>query len=135
MEHGVPPVVTVLLDGADGDGTLEVAMGTRNGWIYVWHTEGKSDGQIQWESFHHDNRNTGNYDVPLDQGDPDRRAAEPITLAFCEAALGEPEPMSGLEPGGGCGCSVPGDDDGHGWAALMSAMLGLGLASARRRRR
>ena len=128
-------ITTPALGDMDGDGKLEVAMGTRNGWIYVWHTEGKSDGQIEWESFHHDNRNTGNYDAPLDQGDPDRRAAEPITLEFCQAALGTPEPMDGLEPGGGCGCSLPGERDDHGWAALVSAMLGLGLVSARRRRR
>ena len=40
---------------------------TRNGWLFAWHTRGKAQ-RIDWDSFHHDNRNTGNYAEPLDQG-------------------------------------------------------------------
>jgi MYXO-CTERM domain-containing protein len=127
-------IPTPALGDMDGDGSLEVAIGTRNGWLYVWHTKGSSEGQIEWESFHHDNRNTGNYDVPLEQGDASRRAAEPLTVEFCEAALAGPKPMDGLEPGGGCGCIVAGDDDSD-WRGLWAGLLGLGLIGARRRRR
>ncbi|MEK6606877.1 MAG: FG-GAP-like repeat-containing protein, partial [Myxococcota bacterium] len=52
----------------DGDGTLEVVAPTRSGWLYAWHTEGADSGRIDWESFHHDNANTGNFATPLSQG-------------------------------------------------------------------
>src|SRR5690606_29027310 len=59
---------TVAVGDLDGDNKLEIVAPTRNGWLYAWHTEGRDDGNIQWESFHHDNRNTGNLATPLDQG-------------------------------------------------------------------
>ena len=35
---------TPAVGDLDGDGTLEVAVGTRDGWLYVWHTEAKPTG-------------------------------------------------------------------------------------------
>ncbi len=52
----------------DGDGNLDVVTGTRNGWLFAWSTAGSSSGRIEWEGYKHDNRNTGNYHTPLDQG-------------------------------------------------------------------
>ena len=108
-----------------------MAIGTRSGWLYAWHTKGTTDSQIQWESYHHDNRNTGNYDVPLEQGNPDAKAAQPLTEAMCAERLGT-EDLPPLEPGGGCGACVVGHetpDDRGAWLAL----LGLGLLLRRRR--
>lgn len=51
----------------DGDGYLEVAATTREGYLFVWRTDGPADGNIQWSSFAHDQRNTGNYSTPLSQ--------------------------------------------------------------------
>jgi MYXO-CTERM domain-containing protein len=55
----------------DGDGNLDVITGTRNGWLFAWRTNGSAEGRIEWESYKHDNRNTGNYHTPLDQGHKD----------------------------------------------------------------
>ena len=52
----------------NGDGTLAVVESTRDGYLYAWKTVGKSTGVVSWESFHHDNANTGNYATKLDQG-------------------------------------------------------------------
>jgi subtilase family protein/VCBS repeat protein len=54
----------------DGDGLLEVATTTREGKLFVWDTEGNADGNIQWTSFSHDARNTGNYgtELPVQDG-------------------------------------------------------------------
>ncbi len=52
----------------DGDGNLDVIASSRNGWLFAWSTRGSVDGRIEWESFKHDNRNTGNYHTPLEQG-------------------------------------------------------------------
>ena len=49
----------------DGDGYLEVAAVTREGYLFVWRTTGPADGNIQWTSHQHDPFNTGNYDFPL----------------------------------------------------------------------
>jgi MYXO-CTERM domain-containing protein len=52
----------------DGDGNLDVITGTRNGWLFAWRTTGPDTGRIDWEGYKHDNRNTGNYHTPLEQG-------------------------------------------------------------------
>jgi MYXO-CTERM domain-containing protein len=124
-------IPTPAVGDLDGDGKLEVAVGTRSGWLYVWHTEGKSDGMVQWESFHHDNRNTGNAQVPLEQGNPDLKAPEPLTEALCRAFLEAENPLP-LEPGGGCGsCQIGNKTAPPLWplAALAAAVV-----AARRRR-
>jgi MYXO-CTERM domain-containing protein len=89
----------------DGDGKLEVIAGTRAGFLFVWKTTGKVTGRIDWESYHHDNANTGNYHTPLQQG----------VLKVAESK--------------GCGCRAV---DGGTPAGL--ALLGL-LFLVRRRRR
>jgi MYXO-CTERM domain-containing protein len=146
-------ISTPAVGDLDGDHKLEVAVGTRNGWLYVWHTEGKDDGIIEWESFHHDNHNTGNHEVALAQGTPGKKAKEPLTVDVCTQLLmssssssssssGSSSSSTGsssssgsmkTQAGGGCACDVAGDPtSGLGGVA---AVLGLGLAAARRRRR
>lgn len=119
---------TVAVGDLDGDDKLEIVAPTRNGWLYAWHTEGRSDGNIQWESFRHDNRNTGNYATPLEQG----------SLELAETPLscpsGEEEDVAEADPTGegGCGCSLAPADGKVGWVA---GGLMVAAALVRRRRR
>jgi len=128
-------LATPAVGDLDGDDLLEVAIVTRTGWLYLWRTEGRSDGQVQWESFHHDNRNTGNYDEPLDQGDPSRMAAEPITVELCKSFMDVEATPVKLEPAGGCGCEVAGATPDHAPARWLALIGLLGLTRWRRRGR
>lgn len=126
-------IPTPSVGDIDGDGTLEVAVGTRNGWLYAWHTGASDQNLIEWESYHHDNRNTGNYDEPLEQGG-ERTATEPITQAFCEATTEEPpvDEETIYEVSGGCSCEVP-QGRGNSSAALFAGLAALGVVASRRR--
>jgi MYXO-CTERM domain-containing protein len=59
---------TPCVGDVNGDGYLDVIASTRNGWLFAWSTAGPVDGRVDWESYKHDNRNTGNLQTPLDQG-------------------------------------------------------------------
>ncbi|MCC6551867.1 MAG: FG-GAP repeat protein, partial [Polyangiaceae bacterium] len=126
-------IPTPAVGDIDGDGTLEVAVGTRNGWLYAWHTEATTDSIIEWESFHHDNRNTGNLEAPLEQGGA-RKAARALTADMCAAPAGTPEV---LRAGGGCDCEVGAGAGGRpvGGAAGLAGLGVLAALAARRRRR
>ena len=126
-------LATPAVGDVDGDDKLEVAIVTRTGWVYLWHTEGRTDGQVLWESFHHDNRNTGNFEEPLEQGDRTRLASEPITVELCRSFVSTEETPVKLEPGGGCGCKIAGaTPERHSAPWLL--LLGLAALGARRRR-
>ena len=62
-------ITAPVIGDIDGDGYLEVAVNTRKGFLYVWKTHGyaSKNGRtsIQWQSFQHDERNTGNYTTPI----------------------------------------------------------------------
>jgi hypothetical protein len=122
-------IPTAAVGDLDGDGLLEVATGTRSGWLYVWHTRGRSDGVIAWESFHHDNRNTGNLEHPLAQGVL-HKARVPLTEAACHAPAAPPR----LEATGGCTCSSAQAHDPNRALPASLALVALGLARRARRR-
>ncbi|MFT3767117.1 MAG: S8 family serine peptidase [Minicystis sp.] len=136
-------ISTPAVGNLDGDHKLEVALGSRDGWLYVWHTEGKDDGIIEWESFHHDNLNSGNLDTALTQGTKGKKAAKPLTIDSCSTGEGgssstgsSSSSSSGptqIEPEGGCSCRT--GDDGRSSYGAVAALVGLGLLASRRRRR
>ncbi len=64
---------TPALGDMDQDNKMEVAVNTREGWLFVWNMEGRvrknsateKPGPIQWSGQHHDLQNTGNLRTPL----------------------------------------------------------------------
>jgi len=137
----------------DGDDLLEVVENTRAGWLYAWNTVGDADGAISWESYHHDNRNTGNYETPLERGSH-TVAATPLDCSglplpefhrplpdecYPDAddgdgdgdGEGDADDGGDAGTGGDGGCSCRAAPTGRvGWLAL----LGLAMLLARRRR-
>ncbi len=114
-----------------GAGTLDVAVPTRAGWLYAWRTPGKADGVVQWESFHHDNRNTGDYSVALEHGTKTSDVGpRPVDADGACIAKQDPPPATQDEDDG-CGCAVPGRATG---SATLTLLL-LPLAALLRRRR
>jgi hypothetical protein len=118
------------LGDLDGDGTLEVVTGTRDGWIYAWHTKGREDGVVEWPTYHHDERNTGN--VATKTSFPGKRASHPRDVSACVKNGGTPGNAS-AQGGGGCGCSTPGSSSVDPRIVLLLAST-LGAHACRRRR-
>lgn len=105
--------------------------GTRDGWIYAWHTEGTESSIIEWESFHHDNHNSGNLETPLDLAK--HKAKTPLVEVMCKAPVTEPPVV--IEAKGGCNYTVGDERSSSQGGLAMVGLLGLGLSLARRRRR
>ena len=91
----------------DGDGLLDVVVATREGYLWAWKTQGEASGHVDWASYHHDDRNTGNLAAPL---------------GF---------PTGG--GGGGC-CSASGGDPRGAVALALVALVGLARPRLRRGR-
>jgi hypothetical protein len=106
---------TVAVGNVDGDAerSLEAVVGTREGYLFAWHTRGRETGPIHWASFHHDNGNTGNFDLKLDQGTR-QKAAAPLSCPDEDGTTEGPDE-------GGCGCRT---------AKARSGVAGLGVALA-----
>ena len=126
-------IATPAVGDVDGDHTLEVVTGSRDGYLYAWHTKGTDTGVVQWESFHHDNGNTGNYGLKLDQGVL-RSGSGPLDCALdCAAPPAAAPAPTYTAGGGGCALAAP----RFASAAGLWLAVGLGLTGlvARRRRR
>jgi MYXO-CTERM domain-containing protein len=106
-------IATPAVGDFDGDGFLDVAAVTRDGWVYAWRTTGSATQKLSWESYHHDAMNTGNTVTPLPDRTPKKPPKKPVDPV--------PEPK-------GCGCAA-----GEGMSLLGAAAI-FGLLARRRRK-
>jgi MYXO-CTERM domain-containing protein len=129
-------IPTVTVGDLDGDKKLEIVTGTRDGWLYAWHTEGREDGVLEWPTHHHDDRNTGNYATKIDF--PGKKASKPLDLSTCVKDDGTVNPDNPGSPeatgGGACGCQLPGSDSATSAYGAFAALGLTALFAARRRR-
>lgn len=116
--HAATPAVGDI----DGDERIDIAANTREGWLWVWGTEGHVGGPadrslpaIQWASFQHDDHNTANWSTPLRE--------YPRQMG----------PDDGCEEG--CCCAAThGEESSAPWGMLAALAL-LGTLGGKRRRR
>jgi hypothetical protein len=79
---------------ADGDGYLDVWVGTRSGFLFAWTTDSVAqDAYRGWTGFRHDPMNTGNCHTALRTYPPPPEAVEPPTeegdaCAGCNSSVG-----------------------------------------------
>ncbi len=108
-----------------GDGKLDVVSTTREGYLFAWRTKGSSTGVVQWESFHHDNANTGSMAHKLEQGVYKRASAAPN----CAHPTPPTPPQYDVS---GCTCDLARTSSSR--TPWILASLAIALAALRRRR-
>ena len=88
-------ISTPAIGDLDGDGLNEVVAATREGRLFVWHTEGVStEAAIPWHSAGRDRRNTQNLHsgVPTTVPEPGARALHVAALLTLAAAINRRRP-------------------------------------------
>ncbi len=129
----------------DGDGNLDVVTNTRSGYLYAWRTTVNAQrANVQWPTYRHDERNTGNYGTALTLGS---RHPDGLTPLQCPAPV---RPDAGVTDdagtsgdaggdggrsvtGSGCGCRTASNSRARAAGAAMAALAIV--AGLRRRRR
>jgi hypothetical protein len=93
---------TPAVGDADGDGKLDVAAVTREGWSFLWKTPVGACGgsNDEWWTFHHDERNSGSYRVD------GRPPGSPRNLVARRNASGSVA-VSWIQPGDDWLCGSP----------------------------
>ena len=114
-------IASVAVGDHDGDGLFDVAVTTRDGWLYMWATEGKADSSIfEWNGFGHDPHHTNNVETNPTPYAPWLKAKTP--------GHGEGEEEEEVAPAPACGGGQ------SAWWIWPLAFLGMTAALRRRRR-
>jgi len=137
-------IASAAVGDIDGDGLFDVAISTRNGWLYVWKTQGDVQNLFEWNGFGANPHNTNNYeddptpyqtweDKVVTQPDPEPDAGPEQTVEASEDTGTAPETDTGTTPG------EPKDEDGcasgnNGLPTAPLALLVLMVAVVVRRR-
>jgi MYXO-CTERM domain-containing protein len=125
----------------DNDGRVEAATATRSGFVYAWHTRGRTDGSTQWPTYRHDPANTGNYGAPLDHGQRVIAGQQPIVCAVPNASGGDAgvdastDASGPVHAAGGCGCRTEKPNDAHSTRGAAMALALAAVAALRRKKR
>ena len=117
---------TTAFGDINNDGQLEMVATTRSGMMFAWKTKATKDSVIYWESYHHDNGNTGALSTKLDQG-VYHKASKPLN---CSAPI-TPEATPAADDGG-CSCRTTGESTPR---SGMIAVGALALAASLLRRK
>ncbi|MDP6942929.1 MAG: alkaline serine protease, partial [Myxococcota bacterium] len=127
-------IASVGVGDFDGDGTFDVAVTTRDGWLFAWKTDGKAgESLFEWNGFNHDPHNTGNYET---SPTPYKTWSGEVTTPEADATGGEgdttgddatEEEAPAPSDGGGCGGPA-----GPAWLTLLALCLVLSMGRRRR---
>ncbi|MFO0745622.1 MAG: S8 family serine peptidase [Myxococcota bacterium] len=133
-------IASAAVGDFDGDEKLDVGISTRDGWLFVWKTQGSVHNLFEWNGFSHDPMHTGNYendptpyqtwsDSPVVEPDPGPEpvAEAPVEVDSDTGSAAEAEAQVETTPAKkDSGCST-GDASG-----LALALVGLALVARRR---
>jgi hypothetical protein len=122
-------MASVAVGEFDGDGLFEVAITTRDGWLFVWNTEGKVGSLFEWNGYGHDPHNTNTYGAM--SATPYSPWAKPPDEGGAEAEADAGPPTTTPKRPGGCDRS--GGGARGGWALWLAGLLALGAAFRLRR--
>jgi hypothetical protein len=113
-------IASVAVGDHDGDGLFDVAVITRDGWLYMWATEGvAAESLFEWNGFGHDPHHTNNFETNPTPYAPWLKEEKP--------GDGSEDTAGAPESDGGCGGGQ------WAWSIWPLALLAMGLARRRRR--
>lgn len=130
-------IASVGVGDFDGDGKFDVAVSTRDGWLFAWRTEGSVNSIYEWNGFGANPHNTNNYeDDPIpyrvwtgspNNGGEDATTGDVDSPDVADTGTAAEETVAPPRDEGGC-AGAPG---GGGWLALL-ALIGVALLARRR---